>query len=615
MKKIFYLSSVAMCLFMLKLTAQTQLIFEDFESYTAGQKLDQQSTQPYWTTWSNSPGSAEDPFVSTDQAYGGTKSVKIVANNDLVMLFNDKTTGRYQLEFYIYVVTNKVGYFNILQNFAGNSSEWGMQVFFNVNDTGTVDAGGQSAGLFTFNHNEWLYVNAIIDVDDDFATLYINNTEVVSWVWSGGSYGDGTTHKLDAANFYGWTDDNGNASLAYFDDIEFTEQITLSPPLNLQASVNTDDIVLTWESPIGPTPESYNMTRNGDVIATGIAGLLYNDNNLYPNTYSYFVRGHIAGLGYTPSSNTAGGTIAGGVPRELVVLEIGTGTWCQYCPGAAMGADDLYEGGQNVAIIEYHDGDDYANDFAASRILYYNITGFPTAEFDGKIEHVGGSATESLYPAYLPSYNERISIPAVYNITLDVTGASETNYTATITVEETYPYFTSNLRLHCVLTESYIPEVWQGQTEVNFVCREMYPDANGFPLDFSAQTTQTEIVNFNLDPTYIKNNCEFIVFVQHVTSKEIIQAAKVDLENVIVNISELQKQNTTIYPNPAKDYINIYAPGMKKLCLTSLTGEKIFETENQTDYYRLNTHNFARGIYLLSIVSDKGSEYHKLVIR
>ena len=47
----------------------------------------------------------------------------------------------------------------------------------------------------------------------------------------------------------------------------------------------------------------------------------------------------------------------GQTTRENVVVEIATGTWCQYCPGAAMGADDLISNGHDVAVIEYHGGD------------------------------------------------------------------------------------------------------------------------------------------------------------------------------------------------------------------------------------------------------------------
>jgi hypothetical protein len=40
------------------------------------------------------------------------------------------------------------------------------------------------------------------------------------------------------------------------------------------------------------------------------------------------------------------------VPREMVVTEVSTGTWCQFCPGAAMGVDDLLENGKFVAVIK-----------------------------------------------------------------------------------------------------------------------------------------------------------------------------------------------------------------------------------------------------------------------
>ncbi len=52
------------------------------------------------------------------------------------------------------------------------------------------------------------------------------------------------------------------------------------------------------------------------------------------------------------------------VPRNLVVVEIGTGTWCQYCPGAAMGADELTSNNKPVAIIENHNGDNFANTYS-----------------------------------------------------------------------------------------------------------------------------------------------------------------------------------------------------------------------------------------------------------
>ena len=98
------------------------------------------------------------------------------------------------------------------------------------------------------------------------------------------------------------------------------------------------------------------------------------------------------------------------IQRNMVVQEIGTGTWCQYCPGAAMGADDLIANGCAVAVIEYHNGDAFTNGASNARISYYNITGFPTAFFDGTLNFVGGSNTQSMYPQYLPLYNQRHAV-------------------------------------------------------------------------------------------------------------------------------------------------------------------------------------------------------------
>ncbi|MBP6639420.1 MAG: hypothetical protein KA293_03930 [Bacteroidia bacterium] len=57
--------------------------------------------------------------------------------------------------------------------------------------------------------------------------------------------------------------------------------------------------------------------------------------------------------------------------RHNVILEIATGTWCQYCPGAAMGADDLHASGANVGIVEHHDSDPYETPESVGRYDTY----------------------------------------------------------------------------------------------------------------------------------------------------------------------------------------------------------------------------------------------------
>jgi len=264
------------------------------------------------------------------------------------------------------VPTGKIGYFNVLQDFASSNSLWGMELYFNVNGTGTVNAGGENAGEFVYTQGSWVPISLMIDVDDDFATIYIDNSEVVSWVWSTGSQGSNTLHKLDAINFYGPT--TGGTAETYFDDIEFIEQVDLAGPTNLVATVTGSDINLTWDAPTSGAPDNYSIVRNGVVINSTTTATSFSDVNLYPNTYVYEVKAHTIGLGYSPSSNTAEGIIAGGLERTKVLFEIATGTWCQYCPGAAKGADDMESNGHDVAIIEYHQGDEYETSTTLDRI-------------------------------------------------------------------------------------------------------------------------------------------------------------------------------------------------------------------------------------------------------
>lgn len=219
----------------------------------------------------------------------------------------------------------------------------------------------------------------------------------------------------------------------------------------------------------------------------------------------------------------------GTVERQMVVIEIGTGTWCTYCPGAAMGADDLVQNGHQVAIIEYHNGDLYANTASNARNIYNGVNIFPTAIFDGLSRVTGGNHTQSMYPSYLPEYNNRISEPSGYSIQLE-TSNNGPDYTVTITVEKHDPAAShTDLKLRLALTESHIPQNWQGQTELNFVARMMIPDHEGTTVDFLTGNIQTYILSFTLDTAWNPEHCELVAFLQTDSDKEILQGTKKSL--------------------------------------------------------------------------------------
>jgi hypothetical protein len=220
--------------------------------------------------------------------------------------------------------------------------------------------------------------------------------------------------------------------------------------------------------------------------------------------------------------------------REMVLLEIGTGTWCGYCPGAAMGADDLVAFGHDVAVIENHNGDPFANSYSDARNNYYGISAFPTAVFGGVDYYIGGSATQSMYDNYLPIYQGRKDV----NVAFDV-GVFGTNtgldYSINIIVDKmaSIPADWTNLVLHLALTESEIPHNWQGLTELNFVNRLMAPDENGTPIDMIANTNLQVDLNLTIDATWLTQHCELIAFIQNLDNKEILQGTKVAFEDLV----------------------------------------------------------------------------------
>jgi hypothetical protein len=229
------------------------------------------------------------------------------------------------------------------------------------------------------------------------------------------------------------------------------------------------------------------------------------------------------------------------VPRDMVVVEIGTGTWCQYCPGAAMGADDLVENHHRAAIVENHNGDPYTNNYSNARNSYYGITGYPTANFDGANPSVGGSNTTSLYPSYRTKVNSRLAITS--NYTISATGGQlGLVYNVAVTVTRLEADTNTNIKLHAVLTESGMQVNWQGQTHLEFVQRLMAPDQYGTDIDFSTAATQTVNLTFTALPAWNAEHFEFVFFLQNNTSKEILQGCKYKLQ-ALENASPLSVQN------------------------------------------------------------------------
>jgi len=235
--------------------------------------------------------------------------------------------------------------------------------------------------------------------------------------------------------------------------------------------------------------------------------------------------------------------------REMVVLEIGTGTWCVYCPGSQMGADDLVANDCAVAVVEYHNGDPFTNTYSDARNTYYGISGFPTAVFDGVEYFVGGSNTQSMYENYLPIYEGRKDLMSAFSV--DIFGTnSGLNYNVILKLNRmaAIPPTWNNLVVHFTITETDIPFSWQGQTEVDYCERLMVPNELGTSVDL-INNTEIEIpLSFSLDASWVSDNCQFTAFIQNLDTKEILQGDKVwvtDLAPLPVELTSFTAKATS----------------------------------------------------------------------
>jgi hypothetical protein len=317
------------------------------------------------------------------------------------------------------------------------------------------------------------------------------------------------------------------------------------------------------------------------------------------------------------------------------MMEVGTGTGCQYCPGAAMGAEDLLANGDSVAVVEYHaynSSDPYYNSFAVARCSYYGITGYPTAFFDGLYSFIGGSNTQSMYQYYLPLYQQSIAKKTAFELSFSQTH-SGSDYTVTAVIHKLATFLNTNTVLQFVVTESHIAYNWQGQDSLQFVERTMVPDANGTAVDMTNDTVKEINLNFTVGSTWVLQNLEVSAFLQDPNTKEIFNGNKAMLIDLVTTgIGEHHNSGKDMliaaYPNPMVTRTNVPViidnEGSAIVNIYNFTGQKVKTlydgnissgrhdfTWNGTDD---NNDLLPAGVYFCRMIKDDNTYSQKILI-
>ncbi len=349
---------------------EAQTFSDDFESYNAGDMLSASSSD--WTTWGG--GTADDAPITTEQAHSGTKSLKIQGEGsggpaDIILPFGGSqlTSGTFDLEMYVFVKDGADAYFN----FQGNTTlgeVWSENFYFNANGSFTGDFSFRGS----YQQAEWVKLNVKIDLSNNIWSFFLNDTYI-------GSYKN-EVNKIASMDIFPTSD----KSSFYVDDVSYTitpGTPTLSPlnatlnsidaPATTLAgsmidvnvvvrntgteTINSYDVLFTS----GGTSETVNMTETINsleetkvTIPKTIAG--------GENELAVEIKNINGGTDADATDNKLITSVNGIVPpmHRKVMIEEGTGTWCQWCPRGAVFMDMMAERFGDLFVgVAVHAGD------------------------------------------------------------------------------------------------------------------------------------------------------------------------------------------------------------------------------------------------------------------
>lgn len=315
--------------FVLGVSAQTTVFEDDFESYTPGTGLVEQSDD--WDTWSGGSGGSEDAVVSDDYAMSGSNSVLVTDANDIIYPLGQKTSGVYNIKFAYYIEDGYGGYYNFQHTFG---SEWAFAVYLNDDGTGYLAAGGEQIDL-TYPQDEWFHIENHINLDEDEATLMINGEEIHTWQYSLLESEDNTVDNpmLDVVNFYSAAEEPADPKY-YFDDFSYLEGELVfgdgfEPPYTVGEGVaDQSDDWTTWSGGSGGAEDavvSDDYAHNGDqsMLVTGTNDMVYElggqTSGVYDINFWYYMESGFGG--YYNLQHVFGSTWA----MEVYFSDDGTG--------------------------------------------------------------------------------------------------------------------------------------------------------------------------------------------------------------------------------------------------------------------------------------------------
>jgi hypothetical protein len=202
------------CFSVSALSAQILITEDNFDNYTAGQGIANQS--PSWESYSSADGGVDDAEASTEYAFSGSNSMKIVVGKDMLYLFGDASSGAFTIEFNLFL--HEQGSFNLQHE---NGANYALEIYLTAdNKIKYLDEPGavlNSEIIGTYVNDQWTHFQFTVDMDLDTVLTYKDGVLLHADRFSNSRDGEPSIH-LDVLNFYGMGEFNGVENSHYYID-------------------------------------------------------------------------------------------------------------------------------------------------------------------------------------------------------------------------------------------------------------------------------------------------------------------------------------------------------------------------------------------------------------
>lgn len=563
--------------------AQTVVFSDNFDSYTAGSHLAQSNSA--WTTWSNAPGGNEDGVISTAQAATAPNSLYISGSNDQVYPFGNYTTGHYTLTFNYYVPSSgNGGYFNIQHILL---QQWALECYFYNTGGGYLSVGG-SEYTFSCSTDAWLPIVFDVDMDNDQASLTINNVLVHTWPFS---YQQGNTNgvnQLAGINFYAGSPVSNTTSGSYYvDDFVITEvsaalvgQFAVTPSslaFTMNPNANNSQ-ALTLSNPGTGGTDFYTVATydipNPNTTSTGVTELHY----YLDDPYTY--------VGWTGAAYDV--DIAIGYPASALQQHIGkTLNEIHVYMHQALPTAKIRIYGMNNSLLHPGPG-----------AVVYEQTFTPDS---------GWNSVPLTTPYVIDGsdlwFGAWFEQPeGAYLVPLD--GAFANDYSCWYKTGSTWYNRFSNYDYNLCLGG-------------NIDGTPITPWLSVTPADGSinagANTTQNVTANsagMSVGDSY---SATLHCFSSCLENSEVEVPVTLTIADVSVN--EYNQIEVSVYPNPTTDYVQVSSEQIQRVEIYNMMGQKVFDQLYGDTHVTISTSNLAPGTYAVRVTTTDGTTTKQVIVK